>query len=224
MVPNPDLKPEYAWNAELSVSKIVSEAVKFYLTGYYTLLDDALVRRDFSFNGKDSIVYDGEISRVQAMQNAAFATVWGVQADVEVRGPFGFGFISRFNFQNGEEELDDGSTAPLRHAPPWYGITHLTWSGSRVELDLSANYNGEVSNSDLAPEEQSKDYLYALDSEGKPYCPSWYTLNFKGIYHVSDLLGISLGVENITDQRYRPYSSGITAAGLNFIGAVMVKI
>jgi hemoglobin/transferrin/lactoferrin receptor protein len=32
------------------------------------------------------------------------------------------------------------------------------------------------------------------------------------------------GVENITDQRYRPYSSGISAAGRNFIGSLRLNI
>jgi len=33
---------------------------------------------------------------------------------------------------------------------------------------------------------------------------------------------LNAGVENITDQRYRTYSSGITAAGINFIASVKV--
>ncbi len=224
IVPNPDLEPEYAYNAEISISKILSDVVKLHVTGYYTLLDNALVRRDFSFGGRDSLFYDGEMSRVQAIQNAALATVRGVQADFELRLPAGLGFVSRINYQQGEEELDDGSTAPLRHAPPWFGVTHLTWSLRQLELDCYSMYNGEVANADLAPEEQTKDYLYARDASGKPYSPTWYTLNFKARYRFSDVLTLTVGIENITDQRYRPYSSGITAPGLNVIGAVTVKI
>jgi hemoglobin/transferrin/lactoferrin receptor protein len=42
-------------------------------------------------------------------------------------------------------------------------------------------------------------------------------LNLKANYQAFKFLNIGFGIENITDQRYRPYSSGITAAGRNFI-------
>lgn len=220
VVPNPDLKPEYAYNAELGLSKIFGEGLKVDLAGYYTLLDNAMVRRDYSLNGQDSIFYDGELSRVQAIQNAAQAQVWGIEAGMEIKLPGGFGILSRFNYQNGEEELDDGSTAPLRHAAPYFGDSHLTYIRSRFKADLYVVYNGEIAYKDLAPEEQGKDYLYALDPDGNPYSPAWYTLNFKAVYQLADLLKLSAGVENITDWRYRPYSSGIAGAGRNFIAAL----
>ena len=44
-----------------------------------------MVRRDFSLNGLDSIIYDGQISKVQAIQNAANAYVWGIQAGLELK-------------------------------------------------------------------------------------------------------------------------------------------
>jgi hemoglobin/transferrin/lactoferrin receptor protein len=217
MVPNPDLSAEYAYNAELSVAKVVGRWLKVDVTGYFTYLNDALVRRDFTLSGQDSIVYAGEMSRVQAMQNAASAWVYGIQAGIELKLPKGFGILSRFNYQRGVEELEDGTTSPLRHAGPWFGSSHLTYSFQKLKLDLYAIYNGEVAFADLAVEEQGKPELYAKDADGNNWSPSWYTLNFKAMYQVNEHVLLSGGVENITDQRYRPYSSGITAAGLNFI-------
>jgi hemoglobin/transferrin/lactoferrin receptor protein len=37
------------------------------------------------------------------------------------------------------------------------------------------------------------------------------------MYQITDIFSVSGGVENLTDVRYRPYSSGITAPGRNFI-------
>ncbi|MCZ7555945.1 MAG: TonB-dependent receptor [Bacteroidia bacterium] len=224
IVPNPKLTPEYAYNAEITASSVVSRAVKLSVTGYFTWLDDALVRRDFSFGGLDSLVYDGEMSRVQAIQNAAFAEVYGIQADMEIRFPWGLSLVSRINAQKGIEELDDGSTAPLRHAPPWFGSTHLGWKGGNLEIDLYALYNGEVAYDDLAPEERGKDYLYAPDELGRPYSPSWMTVNLKSRYRLNDTFSLSFGIENITDKRYRPYSSGITAPGRNVITSLSVRV
>ena len=81
-------------------------------------------------------------------------------------------------------------------------------------------YNSELSFNQLAPSEVSKDYLYAKDGNGNPYAPSWYTLNFRTQYQWNDKITITASLENITDQRYRPYSSGIAAAGRNFILAL----
>jgi hemoglobin/transferrin/lactoferrin receptor protein len=91
-------------------------------------LQDALVRRDFQLNGMDSIVYDGEMSRVQAVQNAAEARVYGMQAKLDVKMKSGFGFSSQINIQKGEEEMDDGTISPSRHAAPTFGVTRLSYS------------------------------------------------------------------------------------------------
>lgn len=222
IVPNPDLSPEYAWNGEVGISKIFANVFKVDLTAYYTLLNNALVRRDFTLNGQDSIVYAGELSQVLAIQNAAEAKVYGIQAGIDLKLPGGFGVNSRFNVQEGEEELDDGSTAPLRHAAPWFGATHLTWQRKQAKLDLYAVYNGEVSNKNLAPEEQGKGYIYAIDPGGNPYSPGWYTINFKAMYRFGERLTINAGVENIADKRYRPYASGIVAAARNVVVSVRV--
>ncbi|MCS7037285.1 MAG: TonB-dependent receptor [Saprospiraceae bacterium] len=220
VVPNPDLRAEYAYNGEVALARQFGQRVRVQINGYYTLLQDALVRRPFTLNGEDSIVYAGQLSRVLAIQNAAKATVYGLQADVEVRLPAGFGFATKFNYQKGEEELDDGSTAPLRHAAPWFGLSRLTYNTGALGLDFYVVYNGEVPHSAMPTEEIDKAYQYAVDANGKPYAPGWYTLNFKAIYRLNNLWTLSAGVENLTDQRYRPYSSGLVAPGRNAILAL----
>jgi hemoglobin/transferrin/lactoferrin receptor protein len=216
-VPNPGLKAEYAYNAEIGLAKVFDDVVKIDLTGYYTILDNAMVRRNFTLNGQDSIMYDGELSQVQAIQNAAVARVFGIQAGLELKLPAGFGISSHFNYQKGEEELDDETTSPLRHAAPWFGTTRLTFSADKLKLDFYAFYNGEVSFENLPVEERGKEYIYAIDPDGNPYSPGWYTLNFKAMYLLTDVFSISAGLENLLDKRYRPYSSGIVAPGRNFI-------
>ncbi|MDH7515607.1 MAG: TonB-dependent receptor [Bacteroidota bacterium] len=223
VVPNPDLEPEYAYNAELGTEWKLARFLNIHVTTFYTLLRNALVRRNFTLNGMDSILYDGTMSRVQAIQNAAEAHVGGVQARMNVGLPAGFGFTSRFTWMKGEEELDDGSVGPLRHVSPWYADAHATYHRQGLEVDLSLVYNAEVSADDLAPGLEGKDYLYALDGAGRPYCPSWYTLNVKALYRLTDGLTVSAGVENITDRRYRPYSWGITAPERNFIASVKLS-
>jgi len=222
VVPNPELKHENAWHAELNVVKAFGRVLKLEISGYYTLLNDAMVRHDFSLNGADSIFYDGKLSRVQAIQNAARAWVWGLQAAFDARLPAGFGISSQLNYQKGKEELDDGSTASMRHAAPPFGTAHLTYSANRFKADFYGIYSAGIDFENLAPSEQNKPHLYASDKNGNPCSPEWYTINLKALYQVTDFLMMSAGIENITNQRYRPYSSGIAGAGRNWIFSAKV--
>ncbi|GAB3219804.1 TonB-dependent receptor [Spirosoma arcticum] len=223
VVPNPALNAEYAYNAEVGVAKVVGHSLKVDVTGYYTLLDNALVRRNFSLNGRDSILYNGELSQVQAIQNAANARVYGLQAGFNLALSASFQLSSQFTYQKGDEELDDGTVSPLRHAAPWFGITRLRYTARKLVMEVYGVYNGKVTNEKLAPEERGKEYIYAVDVDGKPYSPGWYTLNAKAQYLLFDNLSINAGVENLSDQRYRPYSSGLVAPGRNFILALRAR-
>lgn len=217
VVPNPDLEAEYAYSADLSITRIFGKLMRIDLTGYYTSLQNAMVRRNFTLNGQEYIVYDGVLSRVQAVQNAAEAHIYGIQSGIEVKLPGGFDLISDFNYQKGEEELDNGEVSPSRHAAPWFGITRLTYKKEKLSLEFSVIYQGERKHEDMPEEEKGKYEIYAKDANGNTYAPGWYTLNFKAIYRLSDYISISAGLENIADRRYRPYSSGISGPCRNFV-------
>lgn len=220
VVPNPDLKPEYAYNADLGIAKVMGDAVKIEVTGYYTHLKNSMLRRDYKLNGQDSIMYQGEMSKVQAIQNSAVANVYGVQFGLEVKLPNGFGFSTDFNFQKGKEELENGKTSPMRHAAPFFGISRLNYKAEKLSMEFNCAFNGKRDFDDMPDGEKSKKELYALDENGNIYSPAWYTLNFKALYKVSNTFDVSGGIENLTDQRYRPYASGISGAGRNFIMAL----
>ncbi len=222
IVPNTNLKAEYVYSGELNISKVVGKFLKLNVSGYFTQLENALVRREYQVNGQDSILYDGEMSKVYAIQNAAFANVYGTHIGFEVKLPHGFGFSTKFNYQKGIEEMDNGVKTPSRHAAPWYGVSRLTYVAHRFNMQLYVLYSGEVSHANLNEEERQKTVIYAKDENGNPYSPGWYTLNFKAMYYFEDNFSISGGVENLTDVRYRPYSSGMVAPGRNFVMSLRV--
>lgn len=220
VIPNPDVKSEYAYNAEVGVSHNFNDIFQVDLTAYYIKLKDALVRRNYMLDGQDSILYQGEMSQVQAIQNAANAYSYGVELNMNLRLSRSLQLKAAANYQKGREELDDGTEANLRHIAPLLVRGGFLFKKKNFQTYLYANYNAEISNEDLAPSEQGKDYMYAIDENGNPYSPSWYTLNIKTNYQLNKNLSIATGWENITNQRYRPYSSGIVAAGSNLILSV----
>jgi hemoglobin/transferrin/lactoferrin receptor protein len=216
VVPNDNLKPEYAYGGELGLLLNFNNVFILDLATYYTFLDNALVRRDYNLNGETEIIYDGELSTVQAIQNASKAWIYGFELGLKVNFSKTLKLTSQYNVIGGSEE-DDGIEVPIRHVAPNFGNTHFIFDKNRFIIDGFINYNGELSYNQLAPSEKGKDYLYAKDANGNPYAPSWYTLNLRTQYQFKNSIRVTLGLENITDQRYKTYSSGIASPGRNFI-------
>ena len=217
VVPNPDLEPEYAYNLEVGIQKNFNDRLMLKGASFYTYLVDALVRRDFQFNGNSEIMYNGELHNVQAIQNAAKAYVYGFEFGLDAFLTEKLSVNANLTFTEGIEEEQDGTDTPGRHVSPTFGDFHIVWKNQKLKTDLFANFNGEISFGDLAMSEKTKDYIYAVDADGNPYSPSWYTLNFRSQYQLSHALKFTANLENFTDQRYRSYSSGIVAPGINLI-------
>ncbi|MFL1012455.1 TonB-dependent receptor plug domain-containing protein [Flavisericum labens] len=223
VVPNESLRPEYAYGGELGLVLNFEGKLILDMNTYYTYLDNALVRRDYYLNGESEVLYDGEMSNVQAIQNASKAWIHGFEVGLKMPLTKTVNLTSQYNIIGGTETAGN-IEVPVRHIAPNFGNTHLTWQLEKLKLDVFAHYNGDLSFNQLAPSEIGKDYIYALDANGNPYSPSWYTLNFRAQYHVVPSTTITAGFENITDQRYKTYSSGIAAAGRNFILALKYSL
>lgn len=223
-VPNPELGAEYAWNFEVGIIKTIPDKFRIELSAFHTILDNAIVRRPATFNGRDSIIFDAVLSQVESLQNVAKATVNGFQASLLFYFAKRFSVQSYANWISGKETDDEkNEQVPLRHAPPFYGSTLLRFREKKISAELNVQYNSQVRNEDLATSEQGKKDIYAKDANGKPYSPGWYSINLKGAYQLSKNLLVTAGWENMTNQRYRPYSSGIVAAGSNLIFSVRIS-
>ncbi|MEJ6792435.1 MAG: TonB-dependent receptor [Lacinutrix sp.] len=223
VVPNNDLSPEHAYGGELGLILNFSDVLLLDTTTYYTYLDNALDRRDDDLNGESEIFYDGELSNVQSIQNVTKSWIYGFEIGAKINFSERLKLTSQYNIVGGTEQTD-GLEVPVRHVSPNFGNTHLVWQNKSLKADAFINYNGELSFNQLAPSERSKSYLYALDSNGDPYSPSWYTLNFRMQYQLNKSTSITASLENITDQRYRTYSSGISAPGRNLIVALKYSL
>jgi len=215
IVPNVNLKPEYAYNTELGFAKAFKSVLKIDGAVYYTYLQDALARSPFQFNGQDSILYEGTLSQVLAIQNNSNAYVYGTQAGIELIIGKGFSVKSTINYQKGSTyNLDSATYFPKTHVAPVFGRTSLGFKRRHLHLELYLVYQGEMKAENL-PLQERNDFTYAKDDNGNRFTPSWYTLNFKGAYFFNKHLSMNAGVENITNQLYRTFGSGVSASGVN---------
>lgn len=223
IVPNTSIKAEVSSNIELNFSKTFKNVLKVDVSLFSTKLKNGLVRRTFSVNGADSIVFDNKKYETFAVQNAAFVNVNGGNIAIELRLAKGLFLETRYNIQTGEEEMEDGTKSSARSAAPAFGLTRLTFNNNKFQMQIYAQYSASVQNKDLNIEERNKPNLYTKDKNGLTYSPSWWTLNYKISAPLNDYFSINAGVENILDRRYRPYSSGIVAPGRNFIMSLNCK-
>ena len=218
VVPNPDLKPERSFGLEFGGYFRTKNNVELDFSSYVTYLYNSFIRDDFTLsNGVSEIIYDGELSQIQALQNSSKSFIYGIEFGINMFLNKNFRMKSQHNLIAGYELDDLPFGMPVRHIPPNYGNFHLIYNNGDFTIDTYLNYNSKISFNNLAESERAKPYMYALDENGNPYSPSWMTFNVRSKYSFSKMLNINFTVENITNKLYRPYSSGISAAGLNFI-------
>ncbi|HIE16210.1 MAG TPA: TonB-dependent receptor [Bacteroidales bacterium] len=213
IVPNPNLKPEYAYTGDFSISKIFGNIFRIQTTTFYTLYKDAITTQPFLFNGQDSIMYEGTMSRVVANINAKNAYIYGFSLKAKVFILPSLFIASSVNYTYGRIRTDTVDY-PLDHIPPAFGRTSIRFTVKRLQCEFYAIYNAWKHKADYN--------LYGEDnfSKATPYgTPAWYTLNLRTSYRVNSIIELQILIENILDINYRPFASGISAPGRNLIVA-----
>jgi len=219
IVPNETIKPEYATNFELGISKVFDKKYKIDFTGFYTSIENALVLADYTYGGKDSMIYNGTKSKIQAMQNADYAYVYGFSAGLQFEFNDNISFKSILNYTYGRYVNSKNDTViPLDHIAPVFGQTSILYKTKNIDGEFFVRYNGKKSLSDYSP--SGEDNLAYATANGMP---AWFTLNIRLGYNLTKQLRINAACENITDNCYRVFASGINAPGRNFIVSLRYK-
>ena len=223
IVPNPTLKPEYTYNFELNLSKVVQGRYKFDITGYYTNLTNALVVKDFKLNGSDSAMYNGTLSKVQATQNVDKAYIYGLNGGVQFDFNSNVSFKSVLNYTYGRYiDSKNDTVVPLDHIAPLFGQTSIIYKNKNIDGEFFVRYNGKKTSNDYSPSGEDN-AAYSADKT-KGYMPGWFTLNIRLGVNITKNLRLNAACENITDNRYRVFASGINAPGRNIIISLRYKM
>ncbi|TND07673.1 MAG: iron complex outermembrane recepter protein [Bacteroidetes bacterium] len=219
VVPNPGLKPEYAWNGEIGVTKTINEMARMEVSYFYTVLTNAIVIKDFTFNGSDSVLYDGSMSRVQAAQNVNTAWIQGIAGAFTADFNEHFSMRSTVNWTYGRyEDLDNDTIVPMDHIPPMFGRTGLVYKTKNFEMEGYTLYNGWKRLKDYSPSgEDNQQYATVAGT------PAWYTLNARAAYQFGKFVRLSVALENITDLHYRHFASGVSSPGRNLVVSLRTK-
>lgn len=213
VVPNPNLKAEYAYNAEFGLQYQFMKKSTFDVNLYQTYLTNALTVQNGTFNGADSVLYDGQMSQVLTTTNAGNAFVRGFEAFFQAQLTQSLQLSGTYNYTFGRI-LTDSVPYPLDHIAPAFGKVSVRYTTlhNKLKLEGFAMYSGwkYLKDYNLVGEDN---FAYATPDG----MPSWYTLNFRANYNINNQLSVQVACENITDQNYRMFASNISAPGRNFI-------
>lgn len=214
IVPNSDLKPEKTINTEIGITKWFGTKAVWENNVYYTQFIDAIVTDNFEYQGKDSIFYQGVLSKVTANQNKGKAYIYGFTSSLSNQITEKFSTDFSMNYTYGRVKTDSADV-PLDHIPPFMAHIGANYSLEKFSANFFVNYNGwkKAKNYSTSGEDNAQ---YA-PVEGMP---AWFTANLRVSYKVYKYITIQSGIDNIFDTQYRTFSSGINAPGRNIFAVI----
>ncbi len=222
-VPNINIDPEFAYNVEVGLLKYFNKR-RFRLGAniYYTLLDN-YIQRDFIYNTNGSIEqvqFDGEFGNAVNNQNKGNAYVFGYTLNY-------LGKISTTIKTSGFITYTKGRTydteEPMSSIPPLFGQFVINYKKDNIELGTVLRFNSKkdiadfnftegIDNHDLTPLIN----VNATNDLNKFYgSPSWVAIGINGRYLVNDNFSVQARLENIFDEHYIEFASGVSSPGRN---------
>ena len=214
IIPNPNLKPEYVYNADLTIEKNVKNKFRFGVTGFFSINQNVVDVAKSQLNGADSVIFSWKMCDVYSLQNIGIGYITGIQGFIDLQ-------ITKFFNINGNVTYTYGRTIektpqPLSHIPPVYGLLSFLFQHKGFTGDLYVRFNGwkHIYDSNLLGEDN---YTMGLPDGNGGYrgFPAWFTLNAKVSYKINKYITLQAGIENMLNTYYRLNASGISAPGVN---------
>ena len=218
-IPNPDLNPEETINGEIGFGWD-NDHLNINFTTFYTSLTNAIVR-------KPTVLPNGETLYITSQNDSLFVAKNVNANSAKVYGfsfQSGFTLFKKLNWNSsisyviGKERDENNFSSPLGHIPPIYGHSYLNYQFRKIHFKFGSQFNlkkkledygGTVDNPEFATPEGAL---------------AWNIFNFYIDFTINQKLKMYASVENIFDKHYRPFSSGISAAGRNFIVSLKYQL
>ena len=207
IVPNENLEPEYSDNLEVAIN-YKGRKFQLQIQLYKIKINNAISREYSTLNGVDSILFDGELMRIQMNKNIESASIDGLSFYGKYSPTKRLSFIANCNYLKGEAS----ENKPLAHIPPFNANLALNYTYLQHEFEFYGKYNAWKYAKYY--DKEGVDNLEEATIDGSPM---WYTINAHYSYKIDKTLTIGIGVENMMDVHYKTFASGISASGRNLI-------
>ena len=226
-VPNINLKPEYAYNGELGLTKFFkNKRNQIVVNGFYTLLNDYISRTNFivendsSTTDENTVIYDGDEVTTIANVNGGTAYILGGTIDVSFVPTDNFTIKGNITYTKGKTNDTDSY---LPSISPLFSAVSVAYHKKNIDAGIHWRYSAQKNADEYSPGgEDNLDQSPLVDpnsavDDDEYYIgtPSWNTLNASFGYQVNKTLRLQLGLDNIFDIHYKEFASGISASGRN---------
>ena len=224
-VPNQSLKPEYAYNSELSLSKFSEDknnmfSINFYYThiNNHILRDNYNISNDLSTIDPTTILYNSEEVKTMANVNFGNAYIYGGALDIKSLIFENIFFKANLTSTKGRSISNDYN---LPSISPLFGQFSLKYAGTDLKIQLSYRFSSSknpLDYSDGGEDSIEETPFVGLDEKGNKVfygMPSWGVLKFSSSFQISNKTKASLVLDNLLDIHYREFASGISSPGRN---------
>jgi len=231
-VPNINLKPEYAYNGELGITKFFkNKRNQVSVNGYYTLLNSYIYRTNFVVNNDNSTVsentvkYNGDEVTTIANVNGDTAYIFGGTLDASFVPMNNFTIKGNITYTKGKTNDTDSY---LPSISPLFSNIGITYHKNKIDGRLNWRYSAKKNADEYSPGGEDNLSQSPLidpdpttnDDEYYTGTPSWNTLNASFGYQMNKTLRLQLGLDNIFDTHYKEFASGISASGRNLKASI----
>ncbi|WP_299618353.1 TonB-dependent receptor [uncultured Tenacibaculum sp.] len=221
-VPNVDLRPEHAYSGEIGLQKYFNDRkFKIGANVYYTLLTNYIYRDNFILNGSSTISFDGvDGNNIVANVNRDNAYVTGFTVNYQGKLFQNWTTTGSITYTKGRTFDTD---EPMSSIPPLFGNFDVNYVNEKVEAGVNFRFNAKKDISDFNIDEGIDNHeqtplvdATSSDPEQRYYgSPSWQTLSAFAKYNLSRNFSLQARVDNIFDEHYREFASGVSAPGRN---------
>lgn len=210
ILPNPNLRPEYALGTEAEY-RLQVRGHHAAVLGYVSHAPGLLSVQSDLFQGQDSVLYQGIMSTVNTLQNASSAWIFGAQLRYRGQLSPGLHAFGNLTFTFGRQ-IVNLNWQPVDHIPPLHGQLGLEWRKKSLDVGLRMDFSDWKRLEDYGL--QGEDNLRYATPWGMP---GWWTLNSHLTWKLREGIQLRVQLNNILDVRYRVFSSGISSAGRNLM-------
>ena len=223
-VPNPNLNPEFAYNAEMGIVRYLKDKKNYIaLNVYHTWIRDFIGRSSYNLStdttsaNPNTVLYNDDELQTVANVNLGNAIVYGGSFDAKSMLSSAFSFSTHLTYTIGSAL---GNQYPLPSISPLFGNASIYWKQKQWNAHITFEFSEAKSPNkySIGGEdgiEETPIVDLEADAEELRYngTPSWNTIHVGVEYQVSKSLKIQGFIENIFDVHYREFASGISAPG-----------
>ena len=213
VVPNNNLSPEKVSNCEIATT-YTTDKFELSFNSYLSFINNAISREFSQINNQDSILYDGEIMKVQMNKNIDNVIIYGFEIFIKSLFANNYTMDNKLIYTAGQKSNND----PLAHIAPIQIKNNFKKKIGDSYIVLSHTYNGKKNREDF--DLSGIDNLDEATIDGVP------NVNFFDISYFNQInknITVNFSIENIFDIHHKFFSSAIVSSGRNYVISLQKK-